>query len=86
METWKAELLYKSDMVLGESAHWHPAWRRFLFVDIESGEVGAIDPGTGDIKTWRLGKESGPSFLLWMAAWWLPCRGGSMHWMMQRAY
>lgn len=44
MQTWKAELLYKTELILGEGSHWHAEWKKFLYVDIEGRKVGCIDP------------------------------------------
>ena len=44
MKTLKAELFYKSDLILGEGAIWHPQRKEFLFVDIEGKKLGSIDP------------------------------------------
>jgi len=46
MKIWKAKLLYKTELLLGEAPHWHPEWKKFLFVDIEGMKVGRIDPVT----------------------------------------
>ena len=46
MQTWEAALFYKAELILGEGAHWHPAWGKFLYVDIEGKKVGRIDPVT----------------------------------------
>lgn len=46
MQTWKAELLYRNELFLGEGAIWHPGWKKFLYVDIEGKKVGCIDPVT----------------------------------------
>ena len=46
MQTWKADLLCKKELLLGEGAIWHPGWQKFLYVDIENGKVGCIDPTT----------------------------------------
>lgn len=46
IETWKALPLCKTELLLGEGAHWHSAWKKFLYVDIEGKKVGCIDPVT----------------------------------------
>jgi sugar lactone lactonase YvrE len=46
MQTWKVELLYKTELILGEGPHWHAEWKKFLYVDIEGRKVGCIDPVT----------------------------------------
>ena len=46
MENWNAKLLYKTELLLGEGPHWHAEWKKFLYVDIEGGKVGCIDPAT----------------------------------------
>ncbi|WP_295712702.1 SMP-30/gluconolactonase/LRE family protein [Mucilaginibacter sp.] len=46
MQTWTAELLYESDLILGEGAHWHSQWKKFLYIDIDGGKVGRIDTVT----------------------------------------
>jgi sugar lactone lactonase YvrE len=59
MKTWNAEILYKTNLILGEGAHWHPGWQRFLYVDIEGRKVGCIDPVTKEIKEQNAGKRVG---------------------------
>ncbi|MFT3855899.1 MAG: SMP-30/gluconolactonase/LRE family protein [Ilumatobacteraceae bacterium] len=59
IETWKAELLSEANLELGEGAIWHPQWRQFLYVDIEHGVVGAIDPETRQSVQVRLDKRVG---------------------------
>jgi sugar lactone lactonase YvrE len=49
MKTWEASVLYKIKLQLGEGAHWHKAWGKFLFVDIKGKKVGTIDPDTKDV-------------------------------------
>jgi sugar lactone lactonase YvrE len=44
MKIWKASLLYKTNFHLGEGAHWHATWKKFLYVDIDGKIVGCIDP------------------------------------------
>ncbi|HVU84306.1 MAG TPA: SMP-30/gluconolactonase/LRE family protein [Puia sp.] len=46
MNTQRAELFYKSDLILGEGAIWHPQRKQFLYVDIEGKKLGSIDPVT----------------------------------------
>jgi sugar lactone lactonase YvrE len=43
MQTWKVELLYKTELILVEGRHWHAEWEKFLYVDIEGRKVGCID-------------------------------------------
>ena len=59
MKTWNAEILYKTNLILGEGAHWHPGWQRFLYVDIEGRKVGCIDPVTREGKEQNVGKRVG---------------------------
>jgi sugar lactone lactonase YvrE len=46
LRSWKAVPLCKTALLLGEGAHWHAAWNKFLYVDIEGKKVGCIDPIT----------------------------------------
>lgn len=59
MQTWKAALFYKADLMLGEGAIWHPGWTKFLYVDIEGRKVGCIDPETKIIEERNVGKRIG---------------------------
>ncbi|HEY4155763.1 MAG TPA: SMP-30/gluconolactonase/LRE family protein [Puia sp.] len=59
MKTWKAELLYESNLILGEGAIWHPETRHFLYVDIEGKKLGSIDPLNGISKEIQLDKKIG---------------------------
>jgi sugar lactone lactonase YvrE len=59
MKTWNAEILYKTNLTLGEGAHWHNGWQRFLYVDIEGRKVGCIDPITKEIKEKYIDKRVG---------------------------
>jgi len=59
MKTWNAEILYKTNLTLGEGAHWHPGWQRFLYVDIEGRKVGCIDPTGKEVKEQNVGKRVG---------------------------
>nr|AUN37891.1 gluconolactonase [uncultured bacterium] len=46
LQTWKALTLCKTELLLGEGAHWHSASKKFLYVDIEGKKVGRINPIT----------------------------------------
>lgn len=59
MQTWKAEILAKTNLVLGEGAKWHSAWKKFLFVDIRGKSVGTADPVDGTITKVSLNKMPG---------------------------
>ena len=59
MQIWKAELLCKKELALGEGAIWHPHWKKFLYVDIENGIVGCIDSSSKKLKEHALGKKVG---------------------------
>lgn len=59
MDTWTAGLLCKADLQLGEGAHWHPEWKKFLYVDIERGRVGCIDAVTGIMEEKEVYKRVG---------------------------
>ena len=59
METWKAELFYQTELILGEGPHWHPEWGKFLYVDIEGKKVGAIDQITKTVEERVLTKRPG---------------------------
>jgi sugar lactone lactonase YvrE len=59
MQTWKAELLYKADLILGEGTHWHAQWRKFLYIDIEGKKLGRIDPVTKVAEERNVGKRIG---------------------------
>lgn len=59
MQVWNAEVLYKTDLILGEGAYWHEGWKKFLYVDIEGRKVGCIDPVTKEIKEKYVGKRVG---------------------------
>ncbi|MDN5287964.1 MAG: Sugar lactone lactonase YvrE [Mucilaginibacter sp.] len=59
MQTWNAELLYKTELILGEGPHWHPGWKKFLYVDIEGRKVGRIDPVTKITEERATGKRVG---------------------------
>lgn len=59
MKTWTAQLLYKTDLIIGEGALWHPRWRKFLYVDIEGKKVGRIDPGTKKVEDRNVWKRVG---------------------------
>lgn len=59
VQTWKALPLCKSELVLGEGAHWHAAWKKFLYVDIEGKKVGCVDPITKIIEEKNLNERVG---------------------------
>lgn len=59
MQTWKAELLFETKLVLGEAAFWHHEWKKFLYVDIEEKIVGCIDPLTKKVTERNVGKRVG---------------------------
>lgn len=50
MQHWTAKLLHRSELVLGEGAHWHSIWCSFLYVDIVGKKVGRIDPLTAKVE------------------------------------
>lgn len=59
MQTWNAELFYKTELILGEGPHWHAGWNKFLYVDIEGKKVGRIDPVTRIVEERSVGKKVG---------------------------
>ncbi len=59
MQTWTAELLYRTELILGEGTHWHEGWKKFLYTDIEGKKVGCIDPATKELKEQIVGKRVG---------------------------
>lgn len=59
MQTWNASLLYKKELLLGEGAIWHQAWKKFLYVDIEGCKAGCIDPLTKIVKERNVDKRIG---------------------------
>jgi sugar lactone lactonase YvrE len=59
MQIWKAELLYKTDLILGEGAFWHTDWKKFLYIHIEGKKVGCIDPLTKIIEEKNVRKRVG---------------------------
>jgi len=59
MQTWNAELLHTNKLFHGEGAIWYPAWKKFLFVDIESCKVGCIDPITKMVEERNVEKRIG---------------------------
>ncbi|WP_183564114.1 SMP-30/gluconolactonase/LRE family protein [Mucilaginibacter sp. SP1R1] len=59
MQIWNAEILYKTDLILGEGAYWHVGWKKFLYVDIEGQKVGCINPITKEIEEKNVGKRVG---------------------------
>lgn len=58
-QKWKALPLCKTELVLGEGAHWHSAWKKFLYVDIEGQKVGCVDPVTKIIEEKNVGERIG---------------------------
>jgi sugar lactone lactonase YvrE len=44
IQTWSALPLCKTELFLGEGAHWHSSWNKFLYVDIDGKKVGCVDP------------------------------------------
>lgn len=59
MRHWTAECIYRGEAALGEAPHWHAESGRLLWVDIERGEVHALDPATGEDQRWEVGTEVG---------------------------
>lgn len=59
MQTWAVEILYKTELILGEGPHWHAGWQRFLYVDIEGRKVGCIDPVTKIVEERNVDKRVG---------------------------
>ncbi|MGF7040620.1 SMP-30/gluconolactonase/LRE family protein [Mucilaginibacter lappiensis] len=59
IQNWNAELLYKTELILGEGAHWYAEWKKFLYVDIEGKKVGRIDPVTKIIEERAVGERVG---------------------------
>lgn len=59
MQIWNAELLYETELELGESACWHDTWKKYLYVDIEKRKLGCIDPVTPHVKEIDLEKRVG---------------------------
>lgn len=59
MQIWNAELLYKTNLILGEGACWHAGWNMFLYVDIEGKKVGCINQLNKEIKEIPVGKRVG---------------------------
>lgn len=59
VQNWNAELLYKTELILGEGAHWHADWKKFLYVDIEGKKVGRIDPVTKNMEERAVGERVG---------------------------
>ncbi|MGJ7029713.1 SMP-30/gluconolactonase/LRE family protein [Niabella hirudinis] len=57
MTELKATILQQAHLQLGEGAAWHAGWKRFLYVDIEGGLVGAIDPQTGTTTVFNVGRR-----------------------------
>lgn len=57
MKTWHSEILYKTNLQLGESPHWHTGWKKYLYVDIEGKKIGCIDPVTRIIEERNAGKK-----------------------------
>ena len=59
MQYWNATLLYQAGLLLGEGPHWHPGWKKFLYVDIEGEKLGCIDPDTKEVKERNVAKKIG---------------------------
>jgi sugar lactone lactonase YvrE len=59
VQNWNAELLYKTELILGEGAHWYAEWKKFLYVDIEGKKVGCIDPVTKIMEERAVGERVG---------------------------
>jgi sugar lactone lactonase YvrE len=59
IQNWNAELLHKTELILGEGAHWYAEWKKFLYVDIEGKKVGCIDPVTKNIEERAVGERVG---------------------------
>lgn len=59
IQNWNAELLYKTELILGEGAHWDAECEKFLYVDIEGKKVGRIDPVTKIIEERAVGERVG---------------------------
>jgi sugar lactone lactonase YvrE len=59
VQNWNAELLYKTELILGEGAHWYAEWKKFLYVDIEGKKVGRIDPVTKNMEERAVGERVG---------------------------
>ncbi len=59
MQTLTAQLFCKTELILGEGPHWHPGWKKFLYVDIEGKKVGTIDPLTKVVQERNVDKRPG---------------------------
>lgn len=59
IQTWKALTLCKTELFLGEGAHWHSGWKKFLYVDIEGKKVGCVDPITKITEEKNVGERVG---------------------------
>lgn len=59
MQNWEGILLHHAALELGEGAHWHSKWEKFLYVDIEECKVGMVDPFTGVAREVSLGSKVG---------------------------
>jgi sugar lactone lactonase YvrE len=59
VQTWKALPLCKTELLLGEGAHWHSVWNKFLYVDIEGKKVGCVDPITKIIEEKKINERIG---------------------------
>ncbi|MBZ4192166.1 SMP-30/gluconolactonase/LRE family protein [Niabella beijingensis] len=59
MQELKATLLHRDRLLLGEGAAWHAGWQQFIYVDVEGGVVGRIDPATGNTTTINVGRRIG---------------------------
>jgi sugar lactone lactonase YvrE len=59
IQKWNALPLCKTELLLGEGAHWHSAWKKFLYVDIEGKKVGCVDPITKITEEKNVGEKVG---------------------------
>lgn len=59
IQKWKALPLCQTSMLLGEGAHWHNGWKKFLYVDIEGKKVGCVDPITRIVQEKELHQRVG---------------------------
>jgi sugar lactone lactonase YvrE len=59
MKIWHADILLKTNLLLGEGPLWHPEWEKYLYVDIEGKKVGIIDPVSLVVEEKPVGKRVG---------------------------
>lgn len=59
MQTWQSKLLYNANLQLGEGPHWHPLWKKFLYVDIDGKKVGRFDLQKSSPEEIYIGKKVG---------------------------